>query len=179
MRHRKAITLALGLVSLFGSGTAGSRAAAQAPNFAGSYTYVAEESDNINQAIDVAVAKLNFALRPIGRRRLRNTNQPYPRVVIANTDREVAITLGDRAPIRTPSNGTPIRWKRPEDGEELRVSTEWENGTLEQTFAAEDGKRVNAYTLSPDGRTMTMRVTITSERLKEPVRYRLVYRRAS
>lgn len=150
----------------------------QTPSLRGSYTYDAQESDNVNRAIETAVGRMNFVTRPIARGRLKKTNQPYQRVVIAHTQSEVTVTTDGRASIKSPSNGTPIRWRR-EDGEMLNVSTEWENGQLEQTFAAEDGKRVNTYSLSADGRKLLMNVTITSPRLPRPLTYKLVYNRAS
>lgn len=143
----------------------------------GTYTLNRAASDDINRAIDGAVAKMNFVTRPIARGRLRRTNQPYQRLVIAHTQQQVSVTTDNRAAIRTPANGTPIKWTR-EDGEVFDVSTEWENGTLEQTFKAEDGSRTNTFSLSPDGRTLTMNVTITSPRLSGPLRYKMVFNRA-
>lgn len=143
----------------------------------GTYTLNAAASDNVNAAIDRAVARMNFVTRPIARGRLRRTNQPYQRVVIAHTPQQVRIATDNRAAITTPANGTPVKWRR-EDGEMFDVSTEWENGKLEQTFKAEDGSRTNVFTVSPDGRTLTMDVTIRSEKLAAPVRYKLVFNRA-
>jgi hypothetical protein len=48
-----------------------------------------------------------------------------------------------------------------------------------QTFTSADGRRVNDYTLSPDGRTLTMQVTETSPRLSQTITYKQVYRRVS
>jgi len=50
---------------------------------------------------------------------------------------------------------------------------------LAQTFTSADGRRVNDYTLSPDGRTLTMQVTETSPRLSQTITYKQVYRRVS
>jgi hypothetical protein len=50
---------------------------------------------------------------------------------------------------------------------------------LAQEFKAEDGQRKNEYSVSADGRTLTLEVTVTSPRLAQPVRYRLVYDRVS
>jgi hypothetical protein len=143
----------------------------------GTFTYDAAASDNINSAIDAAVRDMNFAMRPIARGRLRKTNQPYQRVTISHNAQQVSVVTDGRRPIVSPANGTPVDWTR-EDGEKLKVSTEWENGTLEQTFKAEDGQRVNAYMMSADGRTLTMNVTITSPRLKKPLTYKMIYRKA-
>jgi hypothetical protein len=152
-------------------------ASAQAPTLAGSWVRHAEGSDDINAKINEATARMNIAMRGIGRSRLRKTNAPYQRITIAYNPQQVTITTDSRAAIQTPGNGTPVRWKR-EDGEMLTVSTGWKNTVLEQTFAAEDGKRVNRYTLSSDGRMMTQEVTITSPRLPQPLVYRQMYHRA-
>jgi hypothetical protein len=144
----------------------------------GTFTYNASASDNINAAIDAAVRDMNFALRPIARGRLRKTNQPYQRLQISHTPQQVSVVTDTRRPIVSPANGTPVDWTR-EDGEKLKVSTVWQGSTLEQTFKAEDGQRVNDYSVSSDGRTLTMRVTVTSPRLKKPLTYKLVYNRAS
>ena len=145
-------------------------------SLSGTYTLNRQASDDINAAIESAVRRMNFVTRPIARGRLRKTNAAYERVVIDYGTSQVSVTFDQRAAIVTPSNGTPIKWRR-EDGEQFDVSTEWENGRLEQTFSAEDGRRVNVYTL--EGNTLTMEVTITSPRLSAPLRYKLVYNRAS
>lgn len=172
MRTRWLLTALAGLALL-----APEIASAQTPNLAGSWVRHAEGSDDINEKINEATARMNIAMRGIGRSRLRKTNAPYQRVTIAYNPQQVTIATDGRAAIQTPGNGTPIRWKR-EDGEMLNVSTEWKNTVLEQTFAAEDGKRVNRYTLSGDGRMMTLEVTITSPRLPQPLVYRQMYHRA-
>ncbi|HYJ80189.1 MAG TPA: hypothetical protein VEW03_11330 [Longimicrobiaceae bacterium] len=153
-------------------------AQAQESSMRGTFTLNAQASDNINQRIEEAVRRMNFVTRPIARGRLRRTNQPYQRVVIAYTPQQVTTTFDQRAAISSPGNGTPIKWTR-EDGEVLDLSTEWENGKLEQTFRAEDGQRVNTYTISADGNTLTIDVRVTSPRLSAPLTYKMVFNRAS
>ncbi|MBA3970244.1 MAG: hypothetical protein H0X52_09090, partial [Gemmatimonadetes bacterium] len=82
-------------------------ASAQAPNLAGSWVRHAEGSDDINAKINEATARMNFALRGIGRSRLRKTNTPYQRVAIAYNAQQVTITTDGRSAIQTPANGTP------------------------------------------------------------------------
>lgn len=143
---------------------------------AGRYAYVAAQSDTVDQAIDRAVAGLNFLFRPIGRHRLRKTNAPYQKLLLEISGDQIAITRDDNPPIRTPADGTSVSWTR-EDGEVMKVSTAWRDGRLAQTFAAEDGRRVNEFSLAPDGQHLTMQVTVTSPRLDVPLQYRLAYRR--
>jgi len=144
----------------------------------GTFTLDRAHSDDVNRAIEQAVSKMSFITRPIARGRLRRTNQPYQRVVVSFTPQQVTTTFDQRHAIESPANGQPIKWRR-EDGETLDLSTEWQAGRLVQTFRAEDGSRTNTYSISPDGRTLTIHVTIRSPRLSAPVEYNLVFTRAS
>lgn len=152
-------------------------ASAQTPSFAGTYRLNAAASDDVHAAIDAAVRPMNRITRPIARGRLRRTNDAYGRVVIATGGGQNSIQFDERAAIAAPADGTAIRWRR-EDGEEFDVTQHVSGGRLEQRFVAEDGRRTNVFTLSPDGRTLTMQVTIESPRLQQPLRYRLVYDRS-
>ena len=151
---------------------------AQQASMKGTWRYNAQASDNVMTAINAAVNRMNFVTRPIARGRLNRTNQPYQRVVIDFTQQQVSITMDQRSVINTPANGTPIKWTR-EDGEVFDVATAWEGHGLKQTFKAEDGQRANLYTVSNDGRTLTLQVTVTSPRLSGPLTYRLVYDKVS
>jgi hypothetical protein len=149
---------------------------AQAPNLDGSYAFVSDGSDDINRAIEQGVASMSFITRPIARGRLRKTNVPYRTLRISHTASEITTIPDSRAPVVSPSNGATVKWRR-EDGEMFDVSTSWEGSSLRQSFRADDGQRVNVYSLSPDGRTLTMHVTVTSPRLPKPISYSLKYAR--
>ncbi|MBI3330097.1 MAG: hypothetical protein HYZ81_25740, partial [Nitrospinae bacterium] len=85
-------------------------ARAQTAPLQGTFAYVPDRSDNVDQAVEIAVSKLNFFVRSIARNRLREMNAPYQRIVIELTSTQVSIT-GDRsAPMLTPSDGTPGVW---------------------------------------------------------------------
>ena len=157
-------------------GAAAAPAPAQEPDITGSWSYVEAESDALRPAIEQAVAKMNFITRPIARGRLTRTNVPYGRITIQRAGNEVTIITDERSPIVAPTDGNPIKWTR-EDGEVLDLTTRWVDGTLEQTFVAEDGQRKNVFALAPDGRTLEMRVTVTSPRLAAPLNYTLRYRK--
>lgn len=162
----------LGIVLLLASAVP---APAQNPELTGSYNLVAAESDDVKAAIEEAVRGMNFITRPIARGRLTRTNQPYRRITIQQAGDEVTI-ITDERPIVARADGNPMEWTR-EDGEVMDLTTRWVGTTLEQTFVADDGQRSNAFTLSPDGRTLEMLVTITSPRLDKDVRYTLRYRK--
>lgn len=50
---------------------------------------------------------------------------------------------------------------------------------LAQSFTAPDGKRVNRYTISLDGNALSLEITLTSEMLRRPLKYTLVFARES
>ena len=159
--------------------------AQQTSQIRGTWTLNRSQSDDINVKINESISRMNVLVRQIARPRLRATNTPYPQLVISYGD-NVRVDMQGRPSVQSPANGQPVLWHRetgrtcPQvDGDCVRVTTEWQSGRLRQRFEAEDGVRENLYSVSADGNTLTMAVTITSPRLPQPLTYRLVYDRAS
>lgn len=179
MRHPATPSFTLWCIILLLSLSSASAQKPQTPSLQGTYTLNTAASDDVDKAIEATIKGMNFIARPIARKRLRETNvPPYQRIVISYTQAEVSITTDQRAPIRTSPNGTPVDWTR-EDGEKFKVSTVWESGKLKQTFKGKDGQRVNTYSISADGKTLAMQVSVTSPRLPRPLTYKVVYRRTA
>ena len=181
-RQRIALVCALALFALLPQ----AMHAQQQTQFRGTWRLNREQSDDINAKINTAVARMNVVVRQIARPRLRSTNVAYPQLVVHTDQSTVRIDMQGRPSVSSPASGAPVMWHRETGrtctemkGDCVRVTTEWENGRLEQAFQAEDGRRVNLFSVSPDGNTLTMNVTITSPRLPNPLTYRLVYNRAS
>ncbi|MNS24228.1 hypothetical protein D3C72_560640 [compost metagenome] len=169
-----ALTLAPAAVEGLAAAPAQAEAGA---TLAGTYALNAAASDDVNKAIDKAVAQMNFVMRPIAHSRLKSTNEVYQRLAIAMTGQTVRTTFDSRQPIESPASGAPIKWTR-EDGEKFDVSTAVSGEkSIKQTFKGTDGQRVNVYTLSADGAKLTMNVTITSPKLSAPLTYKLVFNR--
>jgi len=171
-------TLCLGLLcsAIFhGSSTL---AAAQESRLDGTYILDKTDSDNMTEVIEDAVGKLNFLTRDIARERLKKLNPAYRLIAISSSPNAISVTVDNRPPLRAPANGAPVAWIGP-DGGKVNASTQLAGRRLAQTFTSADGRRVNDYTLSPDGRTLTMQVTETSPRLPQPITYKQVYRRVS
>jgi len=158
----------------------GSRALAAAQDSGLDGTYILDEtdSDNLNEVIEVAVGKLDFLTRDIARGRLKKLNPAYRRVAITSSRNEISVTVDNQPPLRTPAKGAPVAWVSP-DGVKVNASMRLAGRRLAQTFTSADGRRVNDYTLSPDGRMLTMQVTETSPRLSQTIKYKQVYRRVS
>ena len=148
--------------------------AAQRSSLDGTYILDQTESDNINEVIKDAVGKLNFLTRDIARERLKKLNPAYRQIAISSPPNEISVTPDNQPPLRTPANGAPVAWTAP-DGRNVNASMQLVGGRLAQKFTSADGRRVNNYTLGPDGRTLTMQVTETSLQLSETITYRQVY----
>ena len=180
-RQRIALLLALALFAVVPVAVR-----AQVSQLRGTWTLNRQQSDDLNAKINTAVARMNVVVRQIARPRLRSTNTMYPQLVISQDGANLRVDMQGRPSLVAPTNGTAILWQRETGrtctqvrGDCVQVTTVWRDGALHQTFRAEDGQRVNVYTLSNNGNTMTMNVTITSPRLPDPLTYRLVYNRAS
>jgi hypothetical protein len=153
-------------------------AAAQESGLNGTYILDETDSDNVNEVIADAVGNLNSLTRDIARGRLKKLNPVYRQVAINSSPNEISVTVDDEPPLRTPAKGAPVAWVGP-DGGKVNASMQLAGRRLAQTFTSADGHRVNDYTLSPDGRTLTMQVTETSPRLPQTITYKQVYRRVS
>jgi hypothetical protein len=147
-----------------------------ATGVAGSYAYDAAASDNVETAIQKAIEPMNPIVRLVAKGRLEKTNQPYKHVAIKTDGGKLSVTTDGRAPIVV-GNGASIKWTRPEDGEKLDVSMSLSGSTLTESFTSPDGKRVNVFSPSADGKKLTMAVTVTSPKLPKPLTYRLTYKR--
>jgi hypothetical protein len=150
--------------------------AAQGVDFSGTFRLVPEKSDDIDGAIERAIRPMGFVIRPFARSRLRKINTPCTRLTIGATADAVVVVGDAQAPIRTPSNGAPISWRR-EDGEPFTVTAAWDGGVFEQTFASGTGRRINRYSLSADGQILTMYVAVSGGGLPGTLAYALVYQR--
>jgi hypothetical protein len=152
--------------------------AAQESRLDGTYILDETDSENINEVIETAVGKLSFVTRDIARERLEKLNPAYRKVAITSSPNEISVTVDNQPPLRTQAKGPPVAWASP-DGGKVNASMQLAGRCLAQTFTSEEGRRVNEYTLSPDGRTLTMQVTETSPRLSQTITYKQVYRRVS
>jgi hypothetical protein len=108
----------------------------------------------------------------------KKLNPAYRQVAITSSPNEISVTVDNQPPLRTPAKSAPVAWVGP-DGGKVNASMQLAGRRLAQTFTSADGRRVNDYTLSPDGRTLIMQVTETSPRLSQTITYKQVYRRVS
>src|SRR5438105_14249330 len=75
-------------------------AAAQKSGLDGTYIVDETDSDDVNEAIEEAVGKLNFLTRDLARLRLETLNPAYRQVAITASPNEISVTVDNRTTIR-------------------------------------------------------------------------------
>lgn len=148
---------------------------AQAPSWDGDYVLDLERSDKPVEAIRTATEPLNFALKPILRKKLEGSERPAQNLNLLKGS-GVTLRIDKNLPF-TAAPGSPARWKRT-DGEAFEVSMEDQAPGFALSFRQDDVVRMQRFGLSEDGRTLTLDVTLRHPKVPEPVRYKLVYRKA-
>lgn len=178
----RACTRALGVALLCGSALTPLAAQSPMERLAGRFVRDTAASDDVPAAIERAVAQMNFVTRPIGRSRLRATNQPPADVRFALPADSVVVHYAGQPELRARRDGAPREWRNAA-GEpfQARVTVTPEpdgHVTVRQSFDADDGRRENVWRLDAAAGTLTLDVTVRSPRLPQPLRYRQVFRRA-
>ena len=150
---------------------------ARASALSGIFVNPAQSDAPIKAAIEAGIAKMNFVVRSVARGRLKDVNSPYKRVQIEETSDAIQVTFDARKPVRTPLDGSTIKWTR-EDGQVFDASAVLKDGQLIQTFKNDEGQRMNTFSLAADGKTLTLAVELTSPQLPAPVKYQLTFERS-
>jgi hypothetical protein len=125
-------------------------------------------------AIDRGIDSLFFAIRGIARSRLSAGTKIDPWVAFSFEADKIRVRAPSSDAI-SPANGTAVDYGNGDDKSKLsqRIST----GRIVQAFIAGEGRRVNEWVLSPDARTLSLKVTVSSPKLTRPVIYTLTYER--
>lgn len=128
----------------------------------------------VHAAIDRVAEDVSFFLRSFARSRLRDKNPIHRRIrTEVRGDRVVVSYDDDRYESR---DG---RWRTvTATGERVQLLQQVRGRRIYQRFRGDDGTKQMVLTLSEDGRHLWLDVTVTSERLPTPLRYRLRFRRA-
>jgi hypothetical protein len=144
----------------------------------GTFANPAQSEAAIDAAIERVVAQMTFFTRPFARAETKAASPTFRRLTLDRSSDAITVSYDVGKPVRTPADGSPGRWTR-DDGDVYEVQTTFVDGHLHQSFKNKGGGRLNVFTLSPDGRMLTIDVMLTSDRLPEPIRYQLVFERVA
>jgi len=147
-------------------------------SLSGAYALDRGKSDEVGRAIAEATRGMAFFVRPFARLRLKGLNEPPPHLEIDATTDTFTLRAEGESVIKSPLDGAWIPWT-PRRGGQADVQTVWDNGGVRLVVASKEGRRINRFWRSGDGKGLTVEVQVTSPKLPEPLTYQLVYQRAS
>ena len=141
------------------------------------YRFVGGETQRqaVHDAIERAVAPMNFIERPIARGRLRDRNRVEDSLAFRFQPGTVSVVLGGHE-LQSPDNFAPAPG-RAITGEAMQVRQRLVGDRVVQSLRTGEGERRDEFAVSPDGRRVTMRVTVHSPKLRAPMQYSLDYAR--
>ena len=143
----------------------------------GSYILDEERSDDVYQALNSAIDGMSsYFHRPSFARRLRKAAAPAYAIRISIAAGRFSIKYDAKPLIVVWTSGEPIEWTL-EDGQVFAVSAIANGEAISLTFRAADSERTTVY--RSDGQQLVTETTIISPLLSTPIRYRVVYNRAS
>ena len=145
--------------------------------FSGTYRYAgsAQEEEVRRAAIDHAVEGFSFLTRSTARNRVSATTQILGFYNFSFEPGKIVVRPEARPEMVSGDKGEPADYVY--NGKHSTLTQVLAGDRISQVFVSEDGRRENEYTLSQDGKTVTLKVTLTSGRLSSPVAYSLSYKR--
>jgi len=136
-------------------------------------TFTLSQAPDIPLGIEQATEGVPFLMRGMAEKRLADVNPAYRRVILSHDASSVSIQFDGRKPVRVPVQGGTA-WTR-EDGETFWVNASASPSQIVQTYKAKDGERTNEFTLSEDGASLLLKVSVRSPKLSKVLYYSLVY----
>jgi len=155
--------------------TAPCSASAEQGLISGSYILDEKRSDQYLQAIYSALPVRSLATRDL-LRRLRKAGAPAYAIRFLIAEGRFWIKNDAKKEIVVWASGEPIEWTQ-EDGQVFDISAKANGEAISLTFRAADSERTTVY--CSDGQQLVTETTIIGPLLSAPIRYRIVYNRAS
>jgi len=136
-------------------------------------TFTLSQTPDLPQGIKQATEGVPFLIKGMVEKRLADVNPTYRSVVLSHDASSVSIQFDGSSPVRVPLKGGTA-WTC-EHGETFWVYASASPSQIVQTYKAKDGERTNEFTLSPDGNSLLLKVSVRSPKLSKVLYYSLVY----
>jgi hypothetical protein len=151
----------------------------QRTQFAGTYRYAggAQEDEARKAAIDHAVESMSAFTRSTARNRIQATTQIPGFYAFSFDPGKIKILPESRPQMISSDKGESADYIY--NGKTSKLTQVIAGDRITQVFVSDDGRRQNEFTFSQDGKTLTLKVTVSSARLSTPVVYTLTYKKAN
>lgn len=127
----------------------------------------------IDRGIERCVSEMNYFVQSIARSQMHDQTPVNDLIDISFPSGQITIGFDGRFTYTT-SPGVAQDFDLP-DGASVSVRQYFRDGHLEQYFEHSLGRRWNVYTLSADGRTMSVRATQQGPMMPSPMTFALDY----
>ena len=146
--------------------------------FSGTYHYAGsdQEQEARRSAIERAVAGMSFVIRSTARSRITATTQILDSYAFSFEPQKIVVRPSSRPEMITADDGVPVDYVY--KGKTSKLAQQFVGDRISQVFVSDDGKRENEFTLSPDGKTLNVKVTLSGTRLPTTIVYTLTYAKA-
>ncbi len=128
-------------------------------------------------AIEASVTALPWMLRGVATTALASGARYCPAYDLRVTERDVSVICEGAQAFERPLDGAAMSWTRASDGARFETRAGWSGDALALSFAGERGGRSTTFR-SVDGQ-LEVSITLESERLDQPVAYRVRYDRVA
>jgi hypothetical protein len=128
-----------------------------------------------DQAIERATEDMSIFIRGIARRRLRDGTPIHSAIRITGSGSSFQAHVGPYH-LDFAADGRSHAFTDPFEDNEMQAKQRFRNGKLVQTIRGEDATLTHQLSLSDDGDTLTLKVTIESHHLPGDVVFRVRYR---
>jgi hypothetical protein len=143
------------------------------------FTVRPDSSDDVKAAINRTVDPMSFITRPIARGRLTKANPVPQRVTVRVGTDTVAIRFDDGNECITPFDGDSVPYTSSVTKDTYMAHLVVAGDSVIESINAGDGIRRNAYVFLDSGNRLRLVVTISSPKLPGPLRYTLLFARAT
>ena len=149
---------------------------AQDAAFTGAWTYSrdAHEKSMRCESIDQATNDISRLIRARMRQGLQDKTEPVAEIILNDRVDRVTVT-GRNRDVTFTTDGSPNRVQTEHGIATIRAKRK--DGKLVVTSEAPNGTQTTEYRLSEDGTELVLEVSISSDKLPKPVRFRTTYRR--
>ena len=170
------ISLAFCLSLALGAGLTLTSSVAWAGSLDGTYVIKdhKEARKSMDRAIERTVADVSRLFRGKARKALRSKQTLCHKLSLKAGSAETTITCESNGrSASAPSSGARKKIQR--DGKTAYLSHKVTGSRIVQTLEGEKGARTATYTLSADGKTLTVSIALETDKLDTPLRYTLIY----
>ncbi len=156
-------------------------AKAQGPdvaNFAGTFTYAGgkKQIEKTEAEIERGLEEVNFVVRSVARGKLQDICKPHKKLNFKVQGKTLTTSSERHGPWSSPVDGSTFNGKN-ESGDPIKIQRKWRKNRIVETLRSERGVITRVFTLSKDGKSLTMSVSLKSSKFDETIKYAYSYRR--